>query len=1258
MPKKCYFSIFACILVVLSLMFGNGNYNTESVAYAEEGVTRTYVPTPSEQPSTKPSPTGPFPVEGQPPFLTGWFNIVWGDGPEGAKQTIYMLTDDSGQITPLLLDETLSRSVGGVLWFDRKKVNVAGVWATSLSVQGAATGLLSVTSISLAPSPETGALSGDVSPAVIGSQPWVTIMCKFSDVVTEPHNLAYFTGMYANVRPGLDHFWRELSYDTFNVAGSNAFGWFTLPHPEIYYNPTDTGQGTNLSLLANDCIAAADASVNFAPYSGINMMFNTDFDNGWAWGGSRYMTLDGATKSWRITWEPPWAYADISVIQHEMGHGFGLPHSSGAYGATYDNAWDVMSWDRFNCAAATDPTYGCIAQGTISYHKDILGVIPAGQKFTVTLGSSTTITLEQLALPATSNYKMAQIPIGGSSTHFYTVEARRLTGYDSKLAGAAVILHEVDTTRGIPAHVIDTDLNGVTSDAGAMWVVGETFTDATNNISVHVDLATATGFQVTISNASLPTLSDLIETAVSNPPVSATAGSSFSVTDTVENRGNASAGASITSYYFSMDTTKGSGDVLLTGSRSVPSLGINGTNSGTITVTIPSGTASGSYYLLACADDTNAVAESNEENNCIASANKVNVSVVPGILSVTPSDGLASSGNQGGPFSPSSKNYTLQNTGGASLSWTASKTQTWTTLSSTSGTLAANATTTVTVSINSNANSLTPASYGDTVSFINTTNGNGNTTRPVSLTVSTAPTGLTVTPTDGLISSGISGGPFSPPSKVYTLQNTGGSSINWTASVTQTWVSLSSTSGTLAAGASTTVTVSINNNANSLPANANPYSDTVTFATTTNGNGNTTRAVSLTITGPPSGSITVTSPNGGENWAAGTTQTINWTYTGNPGSYVKIELLKGGKLNLTIYNSRSIGTAGSGSYSWPIRSTLAGGSDYQVRVTSTTNSAYTDTSNANFTITGPPPPSITVTSPNGGENWAAGTTQTIQWTYSGNPGSYVKIELLKGGVLNRTIVSSVSKGTAGSGFYSWPIPSTQAGGSDYQVKVTSTTNSAYTDASDGNFTITGPPPPSITVTSPNGGETWAAGTTQTISWSYTGSPGSYVKIELFKSGVLALVISSSCSIGSGGSGSYAWITPTSQAGGSDYQVRVTSTTNSAYTDLSDSNFTIAGPPPPTISVVSPNGGESWPVGTKQTILWSYSGNVGSSVKIELLKAGVVYRTITSSALVGRGGSGSYSFSIPYNQAVGSDYRVRVTSDSGYTDTSDSDFTIK
>ena len=489
MPKKYRYSVFAGLLFILSLMLGHGTFHTGSMAYAKEGVTPTF------------GPTGPVFVEGQSWSTSGYFNIIWGDGTEGATQTIYTLTDDSGQKTPLWLDESLSRSVGGILWFNRKQVNVAGVWATAISVQGAATGL-KVTSISLAPAPETETWSDAVSPVAIGSKPWVTILCKFNDIAAEPHDRTYFTGMYAGTKPGLDHYWRELSYNTADVVGSNAYGWFVLPHPEAYYNPTGTSGGADLILLADDCTAAANASVNFGLYQtgGINMMFNSDYNKGWAHGGSLNLTLDGVTQVWRITWEPPWGYADISIIQHEMGHGFGLPHSSGATGATYDNAWDVMSQDRYNCAAATDPTYGCIGQHTISYHKDLLGWIPAGQKFTAPLGSTTTITLEQLALPATTNYKMAQIPIGGSGNHFYTVEARRLTGYDVKLAGAAVIIHEVDTTRSRPAYVIDPDLNGVTSDAGAMWLAGETFVDAANGISVRVDSATSTGFQVTIVN--------------------------------------------------------------------------------------------------------------------------------------------------------------------------------------------------------------------------------------------------------------------------------------------------------------------------------------------------------------------------------------------------------------------------------------------------------------------------------------------------------------------------------------------------------------------------------------------------------------------------------------------------------------------------------------------------------------------------------------------------------------------------------------
>ena len=92
--------------------------------------------------------------------------------------------------------------------------------------------------------------------------------------------------------------------------------------------------------------------------------------------------------------------------------------------------------------------------------------------------------------------------------------------------------------------------------------------------------------------------------------------------------------------------------------------------------------------------------------------------------------------------------------------------------------------------------------------------------------------------------------------------------------------------------------------------------------------------------------------------------------------------------------------------------------------------------------------SITVVSPNGLENWIRGTTQTIKWKSTGSPGANVKIELLKGAVKS-TIIAS----TDNDGSYSWNIPSTQTPGMDYKIRVTSTTNSAYTDTSDNTFTI-------------------------------------------------------------------------------------------------------------------------------------------------------------------------------------------------------------
>jgi subtilase family serine protease len=106
---------------------------------------------------------------------------------------------------------------------------------------------------------------------------------------------------------------------------------------------------------------------------------------------------------------------------------------------------------------------------------------------------------------------------------------------------------------------------------------------------------------------------DLIVSITSTPwPI--TPGTAAVVKDNVSNRGGGQAAPSVVMYYFSTNYTLDANDQLL-GTRSIDALSPGMSNIGTLSVTVPTGTAPGYYYLIAKADAGLGVAEVSETNN-------------------------------------------------------------------------------------------------------------------------------------------------------------------------------------------------------------------------------------------------------------------------------------------------------------------------------------------------------------------------------------------------------------------------------------------------------------------------------------------------------------------------------------------------------------------------------------------------------------------------------------------------------------------
>jgi hypothetical protein len=106
------------------------------------------------------------------------------------------------------------------------------------------------------------------------------------------------------------------------------------------------------------------------------------------------------------------------------------------------------------------------------------------------------------------------------------------------------------------------------------------------------------------------------------------------------------------------------------------------------------------------------------------------------------------------------------------------------------------------------------------------------------------------------------------------------------------------------------------------------------------------------------------------------------------------------------------------------------------------------------------------------------------------------------------------------------------------------------------FSIVSPSTATLTVTSPNGGESWYSGETYNITWTSTGSPGN-VKIEYTTNNGTSWIILDN---NTPNDGVRAWFIPNTPS--TNCKVRITSVSEPSITDTSDSLFTIKSILPP------------------------------------------------------------------------------------------------
>ncbi len=323
-------------------------------------------------------------------------------------------------------------------------------------------------------------------------------------------------------------------------------------------------------------------------------------------------------------------------------------------------------------------------------------------------------------------------------------------------------------------------------------------------------------------------------------------------------------------------------------------------------------------------------------------------------------------------------------------------------------------------------------------------------------------------------------------------------------------------------------------------------------------------------------SITVTSPAAGDLWCPGSTHTITWSISGTMSDTVKIRLRRSGapETEASVWDITD-STPNDGSFGTAAVPASVPAGDYFIRVRTTgapdvigdSPAFEIGSSSASIAVTEPPPTAV----------FRARNSMRIAWTSSCINGN-VRIELEKHGTAELYLVSASHPYNRSP--LEYLVPDAVPEGS-YRVKISQGAVVGYS----GWIGILAWVAPSLSLVSPNGGETLTQGSYYTIEWDAQNLDGN-VRIDLLRGGALEMVLAESHFVNTG---FFTWRNILSSSGGAkhmtgtNFKIRIR-TLDFRFTDVSETEFSIQAPPG--IWVVKPAAAEVWDEDSTQVIRWN------------------------------------------------------------------------